>query len=967
MGFSFSSFVPKPLRKATKVVTSVVSSIFSGNFNPYVALGVFAVGWLFSRALKPDVPDFGTNDFEETERGILLNKQSNNACIPVIYGERLVGGTRVFLETSGTDNTYLYVALVLSEGEVNSIEEIRVDDKVVTFDGALTHGTVREVASSDSNFFKDSTSHIQIQAFLGKDDQVASSVLTPLSSWGSNHRLRGICYLALRFKWNQDIFGGIPQVQAKIKGRKVVTLDASLNESSETFSTNPAFCLLDYLRNERYGKGISTSNIDLQSFRDASQVAITQVTPFSGGSDINIFDCNAVIDTSKKVIDNVREIVKGTRGYLPYVQGKYKLIIETTGSASVSLTEDDIIEGYSLASPSKNSKYNRVIVSFINPDRNYQVDEVQFPPVDDSGLASADQHATMKTADGGFLLEQRFDFSTITSPYQAEEMAEIILRRSRESLGLNITATFKAYELHIGDIVNVTLSGLGFSNKAFRVLSMNFNEDYTVSLNLVEYQASHYTFATKGQVASTPSTNLPNPFVVQPPASVTLSDTLIEYNDGTVIVALDVTIGASPDSFIDFYQVEYKLSTDSNFIIYAQGSGLNHRVLNVIDQQTYDVRVKAVNTLGASSSFVSAQRTIVGAIDPPSDVEDLSCNITGNDAHLSWTQISDLDLAFYQIRFSDKTDGTGEWLNSVNLVTKVSRPATSITVPARAGTYLIKAVDKLGNFSSNATAVVSNVVSAENFNNITTVNEHPTFAGTKTNVSLSDDAIILNSSELFDSASGLFDANATRFFDSGVANADFLASGNYAFANVIDVGAKHTVRVTASLTQSARNPDDLFDNRTGNFDSGKSNFDGDTPANCDAHLEIATSDDNSTYTSFQNFVIGNYTAKFLKFRVVLTSSDLASTPVVSAVTVTVDMQDRIFSGNDISSGVGTKTVSFTNPFKTTSYAVGITMEDANTGDFFTVSNKTVNSFDVLFKNSSGSNISRTFDFIAKGF
>jgi hypothetical protein len=38
-----------------------------------------------------------------------------------------------------------------------------------------------------------------------------------------------------------------------------------------------------------------------------------------------------------------------------------------------------------------------------------------------------------------------------------------------------------------------------------------------------------------------------------------------------------------------------------------------------------------------------------------------------------------------------------------------------------------------------------------------------------------------------------------------------------------------------------------------------------------------------------------------------------------------------------------------------------------TGDFFTVSNKTVNSFDVLFKNSSGTNISRTFDFIAKGF
>ncbi len=960
----------KVFKKAKKVfnpITTIVSSIFSGGFNPYVALGVFAIGWLFSRSMKPDVPNFGTNDFEETERGILVNKQSNNACIPVIYGERLVGGTRVFLETSGTDNTYLYVALVLSEGEVNSIEEIRVDDKVVTFDGALTDGTVREVASSDSNFYKDSTSHIQIQAFLGGDSQSSSSILSTLSSWGSNHKLSGICYLALRFKWNQDVFGGIPQVQAKVKGKKIVTLASDLSEQTASFSTNPAFCLLDYLRNERYGKGLATADLDLQSFYDASQVCVTQVTPFSGGSDINIFDCNAVVDTSKKVLDNVRDIVKGMRGYLPYVQGKYKLVIETTGSASVSLTEDDIIGGYALASPTKNSKYNRVIVSYIDPARNYQVNEVQYPAIDDSGYSTADKHATMKTADGGFLLEGRFDFRTITSTYQAEEMAEIILRRSRESLGLSINCGFKAYELHIGDIVNVTLSSLGFSSKAFRVLSMTFNEDYTINLNLVEYQASHYTWATKGQVSSTPSTNLPNPFIVQPPASVTLSDQLIEYNDGTVIVALDVSIGASPDSFIDFYQVEYKLNTDSDFIIYAQGSGLNHRVLNVIDQSTYDVRVKAVNTTGVSSTYVSAQRKIVGAIEPPSDVTDFSCNILGQEAHLSWNQISDLDLAFYQIRYSTLTDGTGEWANSVSLIEKVSRPATSISTVARAGTYLIKAFDKLGNASSNATAIVSNVTGIQNFNSITNVSEHPDFNGTFTNTTIVDDTLRLDSSELFDSASGNFDAETTRFFDSGVANADFFSSGNYEFANVIDIGAKHTVRVTATLKQTSDDPDDLFDNRTGLFDSQNSSFDGDTPANSNAHLEIATSDDNSTFTTFQNFVIGNYTARYYKFRVVLTSKDLASTPVVQEVSVSIDMEDRIFSGNDIVSGAGTKTVTFTNPFKTVNYAVGITMEDASTGDFFTVSNKTVNSFDVLFKNSSGTNISRTFDFIAKGF
>ncbi len=914
-----------------------------------------------------DIPDFGTTDFDDFEKGILLNKQSNDASVPVVYGERLIGGTRVFMETSGTDNTYLYMALVMCEGEINGITEIRVDDKVVTFASSLADNTAVEVASSDSNFYKNSASLIRLEPHFGSDGQSASSLLSTLSSWGSNHKLSGLAYLAIRFTWNQDAFNSIPKVQAKVQGKKIVTLNSSLVESSATFSANPAFCLLDYLRNERYGKGIPTADIDLQSFRDASVVCDTQVTPFSGGSDINLFDCNAVLDTSKKVIDNVRELLKGCRGFLPYTSGKYKLIIETTGSASITLTEDDIIGGYNLASPSKNDKYNRVIVSFVNPDRNFQVDEVQFPPVDDSSLPSADQHATMKTADGGFLLEGKFDFKTLTSPYQAEEMAEIILRRSREALSLQINVGFDAYDLAIGDIVNITHASLGFSAKAFRVMGITFNEDFTISLTLIEYQASHYTFASKTQVSSTPSTNLPNPFTIQPPASVTLSDQLIEYNDGTVIVALDIAIGASPDSFIDFYQVEYKLSTDSNFIIYAQGSGLNHRVLNVIDQSTYDVRVKAVNTLGVSSTYVSAQRTIVGAIAPPSDVQNFTCNVSGADAHLSYDAVSDLDLAFYQIRFSNKTDGTAEWLNSVNLVTKVSRPATSITVPARVGTYLIKAVDKLGNFSSNATAVISNVTSVTNFNAVSTVNEHPTFAGTKNNVVISDDAIILDSSELFDSASGDFDDETTRFFDSGVANADFLASGNYEFANVIDIGAKHTVRVTASLTQTARNPDDLFDNRTGNFDDAKSNFDGDTPANCDAHLEIATSDDNSTFTSFQTFVIGNYTARYLKFRLVLTSSDLASTAVVQEATVVVDMPDRIFSEDNISSGTSTKTVTFSSPFKSTNYAVGITAENMATGDFFTVSNKTVNSFDVLFKNSSGTNISRTFDFIAKGF
>ena len=895
-----------------------------------------ALSWLTP---QPEIPEFGETDFDSFEKGILLNKQSNDANIPVVYGERLLGGTRVFLETSGTDNEFLYMALILCEGEINSIEEIRVDDKVVAFDGALSDNTQRSVASSDSNFYKDAVSYITVESHLGSDGQSASSLLSTLSSWGSNHKLSGLAYLALKFKWNQDVFGGIPKVQAKIKGKKVITLDASLNESSATFSTNPAFCILDYLRNSRYGKGLTTTDIDLQSFRDASQVAVTQVTPYSGASNINIFDCNAVLDTSKKIIENTRILLRGCRGFLPYTGGKYKLVLETTGSASITLTEDDIFGGFSLASEDKNNKYNRVICSFVNPDRNFQVDEVQFPPIDDSGLASADQHATMKTADGGFLLEGRFDFQTLTSPYQAEEMAEVILRRSREALKLNLNAGGKAYDLAIGDIVAITHSSIGFSAKNFRVNSITFNEDFTVGLNLIEHQDSHYTWASKTQVSSTPSTTLPNPFLIQPPASVTLSDTLIQYNDGTVIVALDISIGASPNSFVSFYQVEYKKASDSDFIIYAQGSGLTHRVLNVIDAETYDVRVKAVGISGSSSSFVSAQRTIVGATDPISDVTDFSCNILGNEAHLSWEAVTDLDLAFYQVRYSTLTTGA-EWQNSVSLIEKVSRPATSVTVPARVGSYLIKAVDKLGNFSLQATIIATNVTAIGNFNNVASATENPNFTGTKTNLTLASNLLRLTN------------LNAT---------------GTYDFASVIDIGASHTSRVTASLTQFSEDPTDLFDSKTGLFDSATGSFDGDAPANENAHLEIALSDDNSTFTAFRNFVIGDYTARYYKFRLVLISRDGATTPVISALSVSIDMEDRIQSGNDISSGAGTKTVSFTKAFKTVNYAVGITGQGMATGDFFLVENKTINGFDVTFKNSSNSAVSRTFDFIAKGF
>jgi len=947
-----------------------------------------AFSWLMP---KPEVPDFGTTEFDDFEKGILLNKSSNDASIPVIYGTRMVGGTRVFMETSGTDNTYLYMALVLAEGEINDITEIRVNDNAVTWSGDLADNTQRTVGSGDGNFYKDSASLITVEPHYGTDSQSASTLLSTLSSWGSNHRLRGIAYLALRFTWNQDAFSGIPKVQAVVQGKKVVAYNSSSVAQSAAFSANPAWCLLDYLTNARYGKGLAITDIDIPSFYTASTVADTNVTPYSGGSDINIFDTNAVIDTSQKVLENVRELLKGCRGYLPFTGGKYKLIIETTGSASITLTEDDIIGGYSLQSEDKGNKYNRVICSFVNPARNYQVDEVQFPPIDDSGLSSADQHATMKTADGGFLLEGRFDFKTLTSPYQAEEMAEIILRRSREALKLDISCGGDAYDLAIADIVAITHSSLGFSAKNFRVVAITFNEDYTVNLSLVEHQDSHYTWASKTVVTSTPSTTLPNPFSITAPASVTLTDELVEYSDGVVLTRLNIVVGASTDKFVQYYQVEAKQSTESDYKILGKGTQLNYEMLNVVDGKIYNVRIKSINALGVSSTYTSANRTIIGATATPSDVSTLSISMVGSDSmQLQWTPVTDLDVSYYAIRYQDVTSGAG-WNSSTNLTQVVRRKSNSVTINARTGAFLIKAVDKLGNESDNEAIVYSNISSLEHYTNVATYNEETasavtglgwngTFDGNcvkgmdSSNIEVATLDTITQFDDTvgnFDSAEGVFDLGGTDTTSNPTYYASNIeSSGNYIGSNTITLDAIYDATFQATIDMVTNDLYDLFDSGrdASTFDDAVGPFDGTAPSKCNAFLQAGSSTSSlgaiTTYADISQQA--TLKGRYFKFRLKLTSDDNNARPEVSSMQVKLVLEKRLESGEDVASGAGAKAITYSNAFYA-SPAVGIAAQNMATGDYYTITSKTKTGFTITFYNSSAAAQDRTFDYVAKGY
>ena len=961
MGFgSFFSGVASVVKSAVKSVAgSVASSVAKkGGIKGLFSMGLkqFAVSFIatavFSFAYKklagkPKEPSVGGFDSEVVNRSTLI--KSPISARQKVYGTVKKSGSLLYASTTGTDNKFLHLVIALASHEVQSIDKVFFNDVAIDLSSDIDGSG--NVTSGNYN------GKARIKTKLGTADQTADSdLVSEDTNITSNHRFRGIAYLYVRLEYDVDVYpNGIPNISALIKGKKVL----DYRTSTTAYSSNPALIVYDYLTSSD-GMNASASEIDTTSFTTSANDCEDSIT-LSDASTQNRYDCHGVVSLDRKPIEIIEDILSSCIGTLTYEQGKFVLKVGKGRSSVKTITEDDLAGEISVrAKPKRQDLYNQVKGVFADEDNNYVATD--FPVQEDT---------TYQTADGE-TISREIQLNYTTNIAMAERIALVLLKQSRQMMTVNMIAKPTLLNLSVGDVISLTMEKLGFSSKTFIVTTHTLNENLTINLTLQEYSSTVYDYNSatdQTNVTAPANLNLPSAFTVQSPTSLVLNDELRISSEGILVNALTVSATESSNAFVGRYECQFKKSTDSNYTDVGIGTEPSFEIIGVQQGIIYDIRIRAINSIGVKSAFLSGQHTVIGESDPPSDVKDFSCNVVGQQAHLSWTAVDDLDLAYYQIRFSEKTDGTADWQNSVNLVSKVSRPATSITVSARPGTYLIKSVDKSNNFSSNATAIISNVTEVVNHNSVATVNEHPDFNGTLTNTVILDDSIQLDSSENFDSATGDFDSETDRFFDSGTSNADFFASGNYVFSDVIDIGAKHTVRVTASLTQTARNPDDLFDNGRGfsEFDLATSNFDGDAPANCDAHLEIATSDDNVTFTNFTNFTIGNYTARFLKFRVVLSSSDLASTPVVQELTVTVDMPDRIFSQNDIISGTGTYTVTLPAPYKSVNYAVGLTGENMAQGDYFTISNKTINGFNVNFFDSSDTGISRQFDYISKGF
>lgn len=471
-------------------------------FAPYAAAAIGLSGFaatLFSIGLQYATASiFGGGGAGSRKRlqdsGMLVNKNSNTASLPVIYGSRRVGGTRVYLQTTDNDGVtsgtqYLHIVLAYAHGGSLADGSHNMDGpsatKIILNDrDAWTSG-----GGIDSHF----SGVLDVALFRGPTDQTHSVGreyntfddfdARKSDEWTSDYRLRGVAYLYARLKFNRDKFPSAPTIFIEANGQRVKDVDKLIANASDTEDNlrnhtkhdNPANVLLDYLTNSTYGKGLSLNEIDLATFSSAKSYFDTIGLTFKGA-----------IDTEDTIFNNVQNILGSSNANLYYNKGKYAMSVNrvrTTSekNAAFEFNTSNIIGGWTISLGSKKSRYNQMKVNYFNPENNWQPNSKIM-----KGLGSDDYLAD----DGNFVNEGTVDLDMIGDETMAQKVAQYYLDQSRFTTIVQFKAAHTALELKVDDLVKVNHEVPGWTGanvKYMIVQSVVFNQDSTVDVTLQEY------------------------------------------------------------------------------------------------------------------------------------------------------------------------------------------------------------------------------------------------------------------------------------------------------------------------------------------------------------------------------------------------------------------------------------------------------------------------------------------------
>jgi len=437
---------------------------------------------------------------------------------------------------------------------------------------------------------------------------------------------------------------------------------------------------------------------------------------------------------------------------------------------------------------------------------------------------------------------------------------------------------------------------------------------------------------------------------------------------------------AATDVRIDRYRVRYRV-VDAIMWHYAEAPANSPTayLTDVDDGESYEVQAQAVSVYNVSGPWCAAvTHVVIGQSQIPSDVEYFNCNILGSEAHLSWLPVTDIDLSHYRIRWSPLAEGA-VWGDAIDVVERVGKPATHMTVPAMIGSYLIKAVDYVGKESAVAAVAKTNISHIPGYTTAETFSQpDPTWSGTPDGADYDSDfggiALTLTGGE--GGADLTFEgrpeddlewgATEHMIFGERTSEPVILEEGYYTFDNTIDLDGVYTVRLYADMaTSSADISTDLYD-LTDLYDVLDLYASQEGVCGVDLEMRFTADDRDGTpaWSEWQKVLVGDYTARAFQFRAVLWTTVGTVTPILTAITVYLDMADRVHPF-DASVEIGGSAVSFTPPFFTVP-SVGIAVANGQAGDAYTITGLARTGFTIAFTNG-GSGVARTISGVARGY
>lgn len=801
-----------------------------------------------------------------------------------------------------------------------------------------------------------------------------------------------------------------------------------------TFKTawtdNPAWCFYDLITNERYGLGnyIPESQVDKWTLYAIGQYC-DQLVPNGFGGTEPRYTCNIYLQTREEAFNVVNSMASIFRGMPYWSSGAITLGYDAPSDPVYQFTNANVIDGsFNYEGSSIKARHTVALVTWNDPEDFYR-QKIEYVEDADGisryGIVQTEVVAVGCTSRGQanrvgrwilFTEQSETEVVTFRTGVEGNQIrpSNVIQIADEARAGTRVggrvasaTTTVVTVDQNvstISGIVGATLSVIlpsgtletktissvlnnqitvinpfseipaanaiwmlqtsTLSLQTFRVTSI-VEEDDGLTITALAHNPAKYANVEQG-LKLQPRAISTLSVVPSAPTDISVTETL--YEEGADIFVL-ITLSWTPVQGATSYQVSYKAG-ERNFVTLPTTQATSIDIRNAVDGQ-YVFKVFAINSIGKKSVPTEINTYIYGKTAPPSDVTNFAVNIIGTQAHLSWTPVPELDLAYYRIRHSNLTSGA-TYSDSIDIINRVARPANTAVVPAMTGTYFIKAYDKLDIGSINATESVAIINNISGLNVIEVIQESPDFLGEKIECHVTDDGLVLDTAIDFDDVAGDFD-DVVGLFDGGGGTTS--TEGTYFFEDYLDLGNVYTSRLTVNIEVGRVDYVNTFDAKEGLFDQQQGEFDGDPDALDDTNVELwvsTTNDDpNSspvTWTPYRRFLVGDYTARGFRFKAVLTSTDEEASPIIKSLSINVDMPDRVIGGDDLVSGTdsGGYSVTFSPAFRVAP-AIGIMAQNLAQGDFYEIPTKSASGFTIRFKNSGGTVVSRTFDYVARGY